>query len=202
MSKQERSSYDFHRLTLLTVELIRLWLWTIEAGVTSQKNTTCDDVVHLHCAWRNVALAPWASYQICNIACCACAGNAGNGFPATAGWRSRHASRHVRDARAVMHVGIANLRFPLKSVAGKTFPAFPAHAQLALLRIWQEAHCAHHTHNWVHEGLHVLLAVFWVTVNKTQSTLVWQVVVVDGQRTIGPVVNKLKCATWTTLLWG
>ena len=26
----------------------------------------------------------------------------------TAGKRSRHASRHVRDARAVMHAGIAN----------------------------------------------------------------------------------------------
>ena len=39
---------------------------------------------------------------------CACAGNAGNVFPVTAGKRSRHASRHVRDARAVMHAGIAN----------------------------------------------------------------------------------------------
>ena len=39
---------------------------------------------------------------------CACAGNAGNVFPVTAGRRSRHASRHVRDARVVMHAGIAN----------------------------------------------------------------------------------------------
>ena len=29
-------------------------------------------------------------------------------FPATASKRSRHVSRHVRDARAVMHAGIAN----------------------------------------------------------------------------------------------
>ena len=36
-----------------------------------------------------------------------------------------------------MHVGIAN-----PAVAGKTFPAFPAHAQPAILRIWQEAHGA------------------------------------------------------------
>ena len=36
---------------------------------------------------------------------CACAGNV---FPYTAGKRSRHAARHVRDARVVMHVGIAN----------------------------------------------------------------------------------------------
>ena len=32
------------------------------------------------------------------------------------------------------------LWFHFKSVAGKTFPAFPAHAQPAILRIWQEAH--------------------------------------------------------------
>ena len=29
-------------------------------------------------------------------------------------------------------------------VAGKTFPAFPAHAQPAILRIWQEAHWGNH----------------------------------------------------------
>ena len=42
--------------------------------------------------------------QICG---CACAGNAGNVFPVSAGKWSRHASRHVRHARAVMHVGIS-----------------------------------------------------------------------------------------------
>ena len=41
-----------------------------------------------------------------------------------------------RDARAVMHAGIANWQYSLKSVAGKTFPAFPAHAQPANLHIW------------------------------------------------------------------
>ena len=55
---------------------------------------------------------PWASCQIRKIAGCACAGNAGNVFPASAGSRSRHASSHVR----------------------------PAHAQPAILRIWQEVH--------------------------------------------------------------
>ena len=72
-----------------------------------------------------------ASCQIHKIAGCPCSGNARNVFPATVGWRSRHASRHAHDARAVKHAGIANKRFYLKSVAGKTFPAFPAHAQLA-----------------------------------------------------------------------
>ena len=39
-------------------------------------------------------------------------------------------------ATADMYVGIANQRFPLKSVARKTFPAFPVHTQPAILRIW------------------------------------------------------------------
>ena len=47
-----------------------------------------------------------------------------------------HHGTCVTHARTVMHAGVANLRFPLKSVAGKTFPAFPAHAQPAILRIW------------------------------------------------------------------
>ena len=34
---------------------------------------------------------------------------------------------------------------------GKTFPAFPAHAQPAILRIWQEAHC----------NLHGTLSIFF-----------------------------------------
>ena len=47
-------------------------------------------------------------------------------------------SRHVYHARVVMHVGIANE----PAVAGKTFLTFPAHAQPAILRIWQEVHTA------------------------------------------------------------
>ena len=34
-------------------------------------------------------------------------------------------------ALVVMYAGIVNSRFPLKSMAGKTFPAFPAHARPA-----------------------------------------------------------------------
>ena len=70
--------------------------------------------------------------------------------------------------RAVVHAGIANQRSPLKSMAGKTFPAFPTHAQPAILHIgkmpmgyiqtwWNSCHqyflndnfaCA--THNFTH----------------------------------------------------
>ena len=39
-----------------------------------------------------------------------------------------------------MHAGIAKRRFLLKSVVGKTLLAFPAHAQSAILRNWQEGH--------------------------------------------------------------
>ena len=42
-----------------------------------------------------------------------------NVFPASTVKRSQHASRHVRDARVLMHAGIANWQLPLESVAGK-----------------------------------------------------------------------------------
>ena len=50
--------------------------------------------------WYDMGLLP--DTQNCG---CACAGNV---FPVAACKRSRHASRHVRHARAVMHAGIAN----------------------------------------------------------------------------------------------
>ena len=57
----------------------------------------------------------WASYQLRKIAGCACTGNAGNVSPATdfkgnPKLAIRRASRHVGDARAVIHIGISNQR--------------------------------------------------------------------------------------------
>ena len=52
----------------------------------------------------------------------------------TVSWRSRHASRHVRHARAVMHVGIACLWWR------GNVPVIPGACAPASLRIWQEAH--------------------------------------------------------------
>ena len=73
--------------------------------------------------WRDtIAMGLLPDTQNCG---CACAGNAGNVFPVTACKRSRHASRHVREARAVMHAGIANYRFHLKSAAGENVPGIP-----------------------------------------------------------------------------
>ena len=51
-----------------------------------------------------------------------------------ANWRSRHASRPVRHACALMVVGISNQQW-----REKRFPAFSAHAQPANLRFWKEA---------------------------------------------------------------
>ena len=88
------------------------------------------------------SFTPWASFQPHYVAGSACAGNAGNISPsatskATASKRSQHASRHVHHARAAMHIEIANPRWRGKRSPGKTFPA---HAQPAILGIWQGAH--------------------------------------------------------------
>ena len=78
------------------------------------------------CIKRNVSwTSQWASCQIRQIAGAHAPGMPGTFFPTTAGKQSRHASRHVRDARAVMHAGTANSRFPLNSAAGENVPGIP-----------------------------------------------------------------------------
>ena len=67
------------------------------------------------------------------------------GMPGTFSPPPRVSDSDMHHDTCVTHVpgcnaGIANWWFPLKLVAGKTFPAFPAHAQPTILRIWQEAH--------------------------------------------------------------
>ena len=130
-----------------------VWLqWTLELisinidsgnGLDLRSNKSLPETFY-QVLWRRMASTfhnmLWASYQIRKIAGCACAGNAGNVFPATAGKRSRHASRHVRDARAVMHAGIANYRFPLKSVLGENVPGIPGACATRNFTIWKEAH--------------------------------------------------------------
>ena len=60
----------------------------------------------------NKLLNTWASYQIRKIACCACAGNAGNAFPRHRLQRKLLVSDPgMHHARAVMHVGIAYPRW-------------------------------------------------------------------------------------------
>ena len=81
-----------------------------------------------------------ASYQIRKIAGCACAWDAGNVF-----FRHRlHRKPLVSDPG--MHHGTCAMHLlwcmsrSLYRGGGETSPAFPVHAQPAILRIWQEAH--------------------------------------------------------------
>ena len=112
---RNRAHYD--------VTVMEQWKFTLSAN--------CNVEDHI---WATQRSSSMGIFQIREITG-SCAGNAENVFPATAGQRSRHASRHVRHARVVMHVGIANWWFPLKSDRGKRLQSFPAHAQPAILRI-------------------------------------------------------------------
>ena len=80
---------------------------------------------------------PWAFYQMRKIAGCACARNAGNVSPSP-----RVSDPDMHHGTCVTHVqwcmpgSITSVKFfPLKSVAGKTFPTFPTHVQPVILRI-------------------------------------------------------------------
>ena len=74
----------------------------------------------------------WASYQICEIADCAWAGNAGNVFLAVSDPGMHHGTW-------VAHVpwGMSG-SLTRGGGENKTFPAFPAYAQPTILHIWQE----------------------------------------------------------------
>ena len=85
---------------------------------------------------------PGAFYQIRNIAGCAWAGNAGTVFPC------HRLQRKPLVSNPAIHHGACTCRDTWRdAVAGKTFPVFPAHAQPAILRIWQEAHCGRYRPN-------------------------------------------------------
>ena len=87
----------------------------------------------------------WASCQIRKIASCACAGNAGNDFPAT-----------VSFARATMHPGIANWRFALKSVSRKNFPGIPGACTTHNLTYLLRGPCLSVSNLMIHKFLQVV----------------------------------------------
>ena len=84
--------------------------------------------------WKSIA---WASYQIRKIADYICAENAGNVF-------SRHRLQRNSGLAIPTCITARTCREACRDrylvVMGKTFPAFPAHVQAAIVRIWQEAH--------------------------------------------------------------
>ena len=85
-------------------------------------------------------LHAWASYQIRKIACCACAGNAGNVFPS-----GRH-QRKPLVSDPGMHHGTCVTHVPwcmpgsLTRGGGENFPGITGTCAPAILRIWQEAY--------------------------------------------------------------
>ena len=95
----------------------------------------------LFIAW-GPPLASWASCQIRKIAGAHAPGMPGTFSPPT--WVSDPDMHH---GTCVTHVprcmpGSLTSGFLWGRWWGKTFPAFPVHAQHAMLRIWQEAHDA------------------------------------------------------------
>ena len=73
---------------------------------------------------------PWASYQIGKIAGCACAGNAGTFSPAVDFKGNRYLANPACITARALRTCRDACRDRLPAVAGKTFPAFPAHAHM------------------------------------------------------------------------
>ena len=104
----------------------------------------CDVICH-PCNEFNVGLAKlqfeaWASYQIRKTV-----GAHAPGMPGTFSPQARVSDPDMHHGTCVTHVpwcmpGSLTSGFLWSRRRGKTFPAFPAHAQPAMLRIWQEAH--------------------------------------------------------------
>ena len=82
----------------------------------------------------------WASYQIRKIAGCACAGNAGNDFPATAFIGNRLLAIPACITARASSTCCDACRDRLTCDGGENASGIPAHAQTAILRIWQEAY--------------------------------------------------------------
>ena len=87
-----------------------------------------------------ISFVLWASYQICKIAGCACAGNAGNVSP------RRQIQRKLLVSDPGIHHGTCVTHVPwcmsgsLTHGGGENVPGIPGACASAILRIWQEAH--------------------------------------------------------------
>ena len=98
-----------------------------------EKKALYNHLMHIYVSSRSlgcreISWRPWASYQIRKSVGCACARNAGNVLPRLRMQRkTRVSDPGTHHCTCVTHVPwcMSGL-FP--AVAGKTFPAFPAHA--------------------------------------------------------------------------
>ena len=98
---------------------------------------------------RGPFILTWVSCQIRKIA-----GAHAPGMPGTFSQPPRVSDPDMHHGTCVTHVpwcmpGSLTSGFPWSRWRGKTFPAFPAHAQPAILCIWQEAHGSTLTPPWI-----------------------------------------------------
>ena len=128
-------------LIIVIIHIMFVYIFIIWLQYALRRGLQKVSIFLSDCNYSSIARARWwTSYQLRKIVECACAGNAGNVFPATDFKGNRflaipacitaRASRTCRDA----------CRDRYSALARKTFPAFPAHAQPTSLHIWQEAH--------------------------------------------------------------
>ena len=91
-----------------------------------------------HIGWKSCYHGPLARYVILRVA-------HAPGMPGKFSPPPRFSDPDMHHGTCVTHVpwcmsGSLTSSFLWSRPRGKTFPAFPAHAQPAILRIWQEAH--------------------------------------------------------------
>ena len=115
---------------------------------------------------------PWASYKIRKTVSCVCAGNSGNVFPATAGYRSRHAY-----GTYVMHVPWC--------IPGSLTSSF-------LWSRWQEIR-ARHSRRMHNPQLYVsVVRVPWISLWYAIGYHLWP----NGAKTIRPTNRMYHSVQW------
>ena len=87
-------------------------------------------------------LGQWVSHQIRKIEGCTCTGNTRNVSPSRLQRKPLVSNSGMDHDTCVTHVPLC-MSGSLTRGGGKTFPASLAHAQPAILRIWQEAQGEH-----------------------------------------------------------
>ena len=135
-------------MTLKNIIAFGVFIISIEICIfKSNKPGTYSNIFSFCCgrhiwlvARRPTAIATWASCQICKIA-----GAHAPGMPGTFSPSPQVSDPDMHHGTCVMHVpwcmpGWLTSGFLWNRRQGETFPAFPGHAQPAILRIWYEAH--------------------------------------------------------------
>ena len=111
--------------------------WRYRTSQITCHSTICTSV---YSSWLQSKCPQWASYQIRKIAGCACAGNAGNGFPRRGFQRKLLVSDPgMHHDTCVTHVPWCMPWSPTCG-NGENVPGIPGACAPAILRIWQEAH--------------------------------------------------------------